>query len=72
MCRSGIAGRCRRCAGRFSSTRVSRPSSSDAGARALHYAASELLGTAFAEAAGDGLSGPIVIETGPPISVRAN
>ena len=41
------------------------------GARALHHAASELLGSAFAAAAGDGLSGRIVIETGPPIAVHA-
>ena len=40
------------------------------GARALHHAASELLGSAFARAAGDGLSGRVVIETGPPIAVR--
>ena len=41
------------------------------GARALHHAASELLGSAFAAAASDGLSGRVVIETGPPIAVRA-
>ncbi len=41
------------------------------GARALHHAASELLGSAFAEAACGGLRGRIVIETGPPIAVRA-
>ncbi len=41
------------------------------GARALHHAASELLGSAFARAAGDGLSGRVVIETGPPITVYA-
>jgi hypothetical protein len=41
------------------------------GARALHHAASELLGGAFAAAAGDGLRGRVVIETGPPIAVRA-
>jgi AAA domain (Cdc48 subfamily) len=41
------------------------------GVRALHHAASELLGSAFASAAGEGLSGRIVIETGPPIVVRA-
>ena len=41
------------------------------GARALHHAASELLGGVFAAAAGDGLSGRVVIETGPPIAVRA-
>ena len=41
------------------------------GARALHHAANELLGGAFAAAAGEGLSGRIVIETGPPIAVRA-
>ncbi|MEP6892239.1 MAG: AAA family ATPase [Gaiellaceae bacterium] len=40
------------------------------GARALHHAASELLGSAFAAAAGGGLSGRVVIETGPPITVR--
>jgi ATP-dependent Clp protease ATP-binding subunit ClpA len=42
------------------------------GARALHHAASELLGGAFAAAAGEGVSGRIVIETGPPIAVRAS
>jgi hypothetical protein len=41
------------------------------GARALHHAANELLGGAFAAAAGDGVSGRVVIETGPPIAVRA-
>ena len=41
------------------------------GARALQHAANELLGSAFAAAAGDGLSGRIVIETGPPIAVHA-
>ena len=40
------------------------------GARALHHAANELLGSAFAAAVGDGLSGRIVIETGPPIAVH--
>jgi hypothetical protein len=41
------------------------------GARALHHAASELLGGAFASAAGDGVRGRVVIEPGPPIAVRA-
>ncbi len=41
------------------------------GARALHHAAGELLGSAFAEAVGRGVRGRIAIETGPPISVRA-
>jgi len=40
------------------------------GARALNYAASELLGSAFAQAVGDGVRGQVVIECGPPIAVR--
>jgi len=41
------------------------------GARALNHAAGELLGGVFAEAVGGGVHGTVVIETGPPIAVRA-
>ncbi len=41
----------------------------DLGARALHYAATELLSDAFVAARARGLSGPVAIEAGPPVGV---
>lgn len=44
---------------------------SDIGARALGYAARELLGRAFAAAARDGVAGPVSLDAGPPPRVVA-
>ena len=44
---------------------------SDIGARALTYAARDLLAAAFAEAAREGLRGAVVLDPGPPPEVRA-